>query len=123
MSRKVLIVDDDPGILFTVDAILGESGFEVLTANSGQECLEVLQSGYRGLILMDVMMPGLDGWDTIQQITDNQLLEGNIICMLTAVAAPGPKMESLKECVLDYVTKPFDAETLLAVVEECLAYA
>ena len=71
---------------------------------------------------MDIMMPEMDGWDTIAAIVDEGLYEGNVICMLTAVHDPGPKMEALKERVLDYVRKPFTREELLAAVEESVGY-
>ncbi|MFP4053538.1 MAG: two-component system response regulator [Phycisphaerae bacterium] len=122
-DKQVMIVDDDPGILFTVEAVLQDAGYQVTACQGGQECLLRLQEGFRGLILMDIMMPRMDGWDTIRCIKEEGLLEGNLVCMLTAVAAPGPKMEGLQECVMDYVTKPFDAQTLVAAVEDCLSFA
>lgn len=122
-KAKIMVVDDDPGILFTVEAVLQDAGYDVTCCSSGQHCLDTLQQGFRGLVLMDIMMPEMDGWDTIQQIVERQMLEGNIICMLTAVAAPGPKMEGLQEYVLDYVTKPFNAETLLNAVEDCMMFS
>ena len=122
-KTKIMVVDDDPGILFTVEAVLQDAGYDVTCCSCGPYCLDTLEGGFRGLVLMDIMMPEMDGWDTIQAIVEKQLLDGNIICMLTAVAAPGPKMEGLQEYVLDYVTKPFDAETLLQTVEDCVMFA
>ena len=121
-NRRIMIVDDDPGILFTVEAVLQDAGYSVVACQGGQQCLLHLREGFRGLILMDIMMPRMDGWDTLRVARDEGLLEENLVCMLTAVAAPGPKMEGLQECVLDYVTKPFDAQTLVAAVEECLSF-
>ncbi|MCP4294555.1 MAG: response regulator, partial [Proteobacteria bacterium] len=89
---------------------------------SGRECLDRLRNGFRGVILMDVMMPELDGWDTIAVIGDEGLHGGNVICMLTAVHDPGPKMEKLTELKMDYIRKPFTSEELLEAVGEYIEY-
>ena len=115
-------MDDDPAIRETVETILRLSGYEPTSVTCGAECLDALRGGFRGLILMDVMMPGLDGWDSIAAIADGDLLEGNVVCMLTAVHDPGPKTDRLTECVMDYVKKPFTSEELLAAVEEAFSY-
>ncbi len=122
MSRNIMIVDDDPSIQETVKIILDANGYPISIAKSGRECIDMLRGGFRGLLFMDVMMPEMDGWDTIAAIEKEDLLEGNIICMLTAVNDPGPKMESIIECVIEYVRKPFTSEELLETVREYLPY-
>ncbi len=122
MDKQIMVVDDDPSIRATVEIVLKTKGYSICIVESGIECLDKLQNGFRGLILMDVMMPELDGWDTIAAIDDKGLLGGNVICMLTAVHDPGPKMEKLTELVMDYIKKPFTSEELLEVVEEYVAY-
>ncbi len=122
MAERILIVDDNPSILETVEIILETTGYSVSTASGGQQCLTELRNGFKGLILMDIMMPEMDGWDTIAAIVDEGLYEGNIICMLTAVHDPGPELESLKEYVLDYVRKPFTSQELLTAVEDSVGY-
>lgn len=116
MTNRILIVDDNPSVRETVEIILSMEDYAVTTADGGAQCLAELRSGFKGLILMDIMMPEMDGWDTIAAIVDGGLLEGNLICMLTAAHDPGPKMQTLKESVLDYIKKPFAADELLAVV-------
>jgi CheY-like chemotaxis protein len=122
MTKRILIVDDNPSVLETVELILSEAGYSVCAVDSGGQCLVELRNGFKGLILMDIMMPEMDGWDTIAALVDEGLFEGNVICMLTAVHDPGAKLESLKECVLDYVTKPFTSEELLTAVEDSICY-
>jgi DNA-binding response OmpR family regulator len=117
-----MVVDDERLILATVKALFKHHGLQVATANSGQECLEELDAGFKGVILMDVMMPQMDGWETIKEIVDRGLLEGNVIVMLTALDAPDQKMEGLQEYVTDYITKPFDSEELIATVKGYLEY-
>lgn len=117
MNGEILIVDDDPSICGTVTTILARAGWNVTAVESGPECLSLLETGFRGLVLMDIMMPCMDGWQTIEEMVRRGLHEGNVICMLTAVDDPGPELDSLKEYVLDYVRKPFTVEDLLQAVE------
>jgi CheY-like chemotaxis protein len=120
MRRKVMIVDDDPYVQLTVREILGDAGFEVVSASSGRECLEGLEKGFKGVILMDIMMPEMDGWDTIRAIIDRGYIEENVIAisMLTAKDVPDQKMEGLQEYVIEYITKPFEPDKLVASVEK-----
>jgi CheY-like chemotaxis protein len=120
MKKSVLVVDDEPFVLYSVKRVLEDAGIIVIQANSGQECLNILRKGFNGLILMDIAMPEMDGWDTIQKIVDEGLDEGNILCMLTGKEIPDQKMEKLKEHVLDYLTKPFDNKKLVGVVSDYL---
>ena len=122
MSETVMIVDDDRAIRITVQQVLEEIGMEVLAVDSGQKCLQELRDGFQGVVLMDIMMPEMNGWDTIGNMVEEGLHEGMIICMLTAVNSPSPKLDRLKEYVLDYIRKPFTGEELIAGVEEACAY-
>ena len=121
-TKRVMIVDDDQSIRETVDLILSDAGYSVTLAASGQESLEKLRAGFEGVVLMDVMMPQMDGWKTIAAIVDEGLLGGNVICTLTAITDPGHEMEGLKDCILDYVRKPFTAKELLDAVSENLLH-
>ena len=122
MTNEVMVVDDEPQVLFSVSKILSSAGLKVTTADSGKACLEELEKGFQGLILMDIMMPDLDGWDTIQKIIDSGHAKGNIICMLTGKEEPGERMKELKEYILDYITKPFDPNDLVELVKQYLGY-
>jgi DNA-binding response OmpR family regulator len=122
MEKKIMVVDDDPAIRLSVQMVFEEEGYQVILAESGEKCLELLKNGYKGVILMDIMMPVMDGWDTIQAIVDQSLIEGNIIAMLTARDAPDVKMNPLKEYIIDYLTKPFEPLEIIAAVDEYLSY-
>ncbi len=122
MDKQIMVVDDDPSIRSTVEIVLNTKGYSVCIVESGEKCLDKLRKGFRGLILMDVMMPEMDGWGTISAIEDEGLHGGNVICMLTAVHDPGPKLEKLTEYVMDYVRKPFTSEELLETVAEYIEY-
>jgi len=117
---QVMLVDDEECIRETVSELLGSEGIDVVTVADGQGCLQQLQDGFRGVILMDVMMPGMDGWATIREIEKAGLLQGNIISMLTAMDAPDERMEGLQEVVIDYITKPFELSPFIAAVRKYL---
>jgi CheY-like chemotaxis protein len=112
----VLIVDDDESIPRTVSKILKGAGYTVSIAADGEQGLQMLLDGFQGLVLMDVMMPGMDGWKTIRKIKDLKLLKGNLICMMTALSEPTPGNEDLSDVVFDYLSKPFDGPQLLNIV-------
>jgi len=118
----VLLVDDDPSIRESVSTILEEEGIGVLIARNGQACLEILKKDFQGLILMDIMMDGIDGLDTIQKLMNKKLLQGSIVCMLTAEDVPDKRFDSMNEVVLDYIHKPFEKERLVSVVRHYLSY-
>lgn len=115
--KSVMIVDDDPAILDTVEIVLRRGGCKVVRTPSGTGCLELLRRGFRGVILMDIMMPELDGWQTIREMVREDMQEGNLICMMTAKTAPGTEGAGLEEHVFDYLPKPFAPMALLGMVE------
>ena len=122
MAHSVLVVDDDPSVLNTVRCILENNGLTVRTVDSGRACMEELEKGFKGLVLMDIVMPETDGWDTIEEAVNKGLTEGVLFCMLTGKDVPDPKMDYLKEYVLDYIIKPFPLAELVSVVKEYLSY-
>lgn len=117
MDAKIMLVDDEETIRESVGTFFESEGISYLTAAGGDECLEHLEAGFRGVILMDVMMPGMNGWDTIRKIVEEDLFDGNIIVMLTALNAPDNKMEGIQEYVTDYLTKPFNPDELLEILQ------
>lgn len=117
MDAKVMLVDDEEMIRESVELFFQSEGISILTAASGEECLDHLEEGFRGVILMDVMMPEMSGWDTIRKIVEGDLYDGNIIVMLTALNAPDNKMDGIQEYVTDYLTKPFNPDELLEILQ------
>lgn len=120
VEKGILVVDDDEDILFTVKSIFKRHSVPIFVAKSGAECLEILDKGFKGVVLMDIMMPGMDGWDTIREIVDRGYADNLIISMFTAKDIPDTKMEYLKEYVIDYITKPFEPLDLIETVNDYL---
>lgn len=120
--RRIMVVDDDVFILEVMKELFEPEGIGVVAAESGDACIAELEKGFRGVILMDIMMPRKDGWDTIAEMIDRGLMDGNIVAMLTAKDVPDAELEHLKEHVVDYITKPFEADEIVAVVKGYLDY-
>ncbi len=118
--QRVMVVDDEQCIRETMLELLASEGIEALAALGSKDCLRFLREGFRGVILMDVMMPGKDGWETIREIEREGLMKGNIIAMLTAMDVPDERMQGLQEIVIDYIIKPFEPVELITAVRRYL---
>ncbi len=121
MEEHVMLVDDDPAIQRVVSIILSGAGYRLSLADSGAECLEGVRDGFRGLILMDIMMPGLDGWDTIGAMVEEGLVDGVAICMFSALHDTVSRKPELERYVVGRLPKPFTCDELLNSVRECLS--
>lgn len=122
MENKVMIVDDDEYVRLSVCELMKFYGIPAVGADGALSCLEELEKGFRGVILMDIMMPEYDGWDAIRMIVESGRHSQVIIAMLTAMEQPDRKMEGLQEYVADYITKPFSPKDLVAIVKDKLSF-
>ncbi len=113
MSR-VLVVDDERDIRELVHELLGRAGHEVIEAPDGREGLRIFYAEQPDLVILDVSMPGLDGWQTLERIRE---LSSVPVVMLTAKTTEMDKVRGLRAGADDYVTKPFGRQELLARVE------
>ncbi len=118
MSSKILIVDDDKTLLRFVGEYLQEEGYDVATAARGQEALRVFFEMRPHLVFLDVMMPGMDGWEVCARIRE---LSDAPIVMLTAKSEEGDKLRGFRLGVDDYITKPFSLAELGARARAILA--
>jgi DNA-binding response OmpR family regulator len=122
MEKRIMIVDDDPDILIAIRRIFEEEGYEVFTVDSGIDCIKELERGYKGVILMDIMMPFMDGWDTIEEISKRGLISNVVISIITANGSPDhEKMRGLESYIFDYIIKPFDIDQLISNVKNMIA--
>lgn len=123
MSKSVLIVDDEPNIVISLEFLLEQAGYQVRVAHDGQEAWEAIQRQAPDLVLLDVMLPRLSGFDLCQKIRDNPAWQRMRIVMLTA---KGREVEVSKGLALGadaYISKPFSTQELLAQVRDLLADA
>ncbi len=112
-----MIVDDEENILYFVSEILKKGGLEVITVSSGEDAIRMLKTDKPDLILLDVMMPGKDGFETCKEIKVNKENDSIIISMLTAKSSDEDRLRSLEECKADWhITKPIERKKLLDIV-------
>ena len=114
---SILVVDDNPK--FLADA-LPMYGYDITVANDGLEALKILMDKTFDLILLDVMMPNMDGWDTLKAIRNNKKTQYIPVIMITAVSEDQKVVSGLKIGADDYIVKPFILPNLLARVEAVL---
>src|ERR671931_967655 len=117
---RILVVDDDADIRGLLRELLERASYDVVEASNGRDGLRTLYARSPDLVLLDVSMPELDGWQTLERIRD---VSDVPVLMLTARAAELEKVRGLKAGADDYVTKPFGRQELLARVEAHLRRA
>jgi diguanylate cyclase (GGDEF)-like protein len=123
MKDRVLVVDDDPDILQFVEMNLDMEGFDTHTAESGRLALEIARERPPDLILLDVMMPELDGLTVLRRLRSSPATASIPVVLLTAKALAEDRVRGLDLGADDYITKPFDIEELLARVKAVLRRA
>jgi CheY-like chemotaxis protein len=116
-GKKVLIVDDDVRNVFALASVFEGRGMEVLFAENGREGLETLKDNPDvDLVLMDIMMPEMDGYETTRAVRDMPEFQQLPIVALTAKAMKGDREKSIASGASDYITKPVDVDQLLSLM-------
>jgi CheY-like chemotaxis protein len=116
-GKKVLVVDDDVRNLFALTAVFERSNIEVVTAESGREALEILNNDKKiDIVLMDIMMPEMDGYETIQMIRKEPRNKNLPIITVTAKAMIGDRQKCISSGASDYITKPVKTDQLLSLM-------
>jgi DNA-binding response OmpR family regulator len=119
--KRVLAVDDEPHILKLIAFSLRAHGFEVLEATDGLSAVDVALAEQPDLILLDVMMPALDGYEACRRIKANSATSDIPIFMLTAKAQASEQTTGIEAGAVDYICKPFTPKDLVARVEQFFA--
>lgn len=115
---KIMLVDDEPDVLFIERAILEKEGYEVIEADSGEDCLEKLKTEIPDLILLDVMMPGINGWETSKRIKDNESTKDIPVIMVTVKSSEDDMTQSFQYGHSDgHIAKPIIKEKLLQTIK------
>ncbi len=110
---KVLLVDDDERNIFALSAYLKAKKIKVETASDGQECLDKLQQINVDVVLLDMMMPVMDGFETLEIIRQDEHLKNSKVIALTALAMKGDMERCIEAGADDYCTKPIDINVLV----------
>lgn len=114
MSRKVLIIDDDPRNIFALSATLRAKGYSCVTANSARQGIAFIKdTNDIGIVLIDMMMPDMDGYEAIPKIKEQCSLP---VISVTAQAMVGDREKCLQAGADDYISKPIDVDKLLQII-------
>ncbi len=116
-KSTVLIVDDEPANRFLLEGLLNANGYEVLEAESGRQCLDILNAEKPDLILLDIMMPKMTGIEVLDELNKSQELKRIPVLMVSAKTATTDIQEALDKGAIDYIRKPFDEMELLARIK------
>jgi two-component system KDP operon response regulator KdpE len=119
-KRLILVVDDEPPIVRLVKAKLQVDGFAVMTAGRGEDALPIVEHDRPDLVILDLMMPGMDGFETLRHIREHSRVP---VIFLTARAGDADKLRGLQSGADDYITKPFNPDELVARVTAVLRRA
>jgi len=123
MKEKIMIVDDEPEIIDSLKTVLEKNNYDVITASSGNECLKELEKGFKGVILLDIMMPVMNGLDTIKEIVNRGYMKNVVIEIISAIGVrDNRRMGALEPYIYDYLEKPVDINELISSVKKGNAY-
>ena len=118
--NEVLVVDDEPEMLEILKLMLKDSGIHVDTCESGYDAVKKTGEKKYDLILLDIRMPGLDGWGTLKKLKEENRLKDTKIIILTIEKGPGEEIIGFQADVEDYITKPFDFQDLMKRIKSVL---
>ncbi len=121
-KTKILIVDDEPNIVLAIDFLMQKKGLSTAKAYNGEEALNLVKSFQPNIVILDVMMPGINGFEVAKEIRSNSENDYVSIIFLTAKGTAKDKMQGYLTGGDVYLTKPFDNEELTQTVIEMLQY-
>ncbi|HVQ34978.1 MAG TPA: response regulator [Candidatus Bathyarchaeia archaeon] len=112
-GARILVVDDQEDIREMARLVLADAGFEVVTASSGEDALRLARGTAFDLVLLDINMPGLDGWSTLKLLRADDATEDLPVAMFSVKSEVRDKMTSLQDGAVDFIAKPFPVDELV----------
>lgn len=120
--KRVLVVDDEPDVLLLCRVNLEFEGYEVIEASDGVEAMERVRERRPDIILLDVMMPRMDGWQVLAELKNDDVLKDIPVVMLTAKVQDQDQIRGWSSGAAEYITKPFSPLSLSQVLEDVLSH-
>lgn len=120
MSKTIVIADDEPHVLRSLEFILKKQGYSVVTAVNGEEALERVKETNPDLVFLDIQMPKMDGNSVLRHLRDDPNYQDLYIVMITAKGQEADRLNSLESGANEYVTKPYSPRKLIGRVKEIL---
>lgn len=119
-TKKILVVDDDPYILMSLEFLMKKNGFEVMVARNGTEALDIVEKQVPDIVLLDIMMPDVDGYAICKHIKSSKKLKEAKVVFMSAKSKETDIRKGYDLGASLYVTKPFSTRQLLKQVQELL---
>lgn len=119
---RILLVDDEPNIIIPIEFLMQQQGYVVDKACNGQEALDKMQKIQPNIVVLDVMMPGIDGFEVARQIRQNPDYDDTRIVFLTAKGTDADKLVGYSSGGEIYMTKPFDNDDLVAAITDLIDF-
>ncbi len=119
-NAKILVVDDSSVNNFLLENVLEEKGYTLQIAYNGKEALQFIENEPPDLVLLDIMMPGIDGYEILQKMNANSKTRGIPVIMVTSKSEESDRTKALEIGAIDYVMKPIDIEELLEKIEDVI---
>ncbi len=120
-QAKILVVDDEPDVVLVLKTVLSKNGYQVTTALSGLEGLTKAFADPPDLILLDIMMPEMDGWEVLRLLKRDRTTVGIPIVIVSARTATEDRIRGLEQGAVDYITKPFSLRQIVAKINTLVA--
>jgi twitching motility two-component system response regulator PilH len=118
---KVLIVDDSPTQLHSLCAIVKSGGHQTVTADSGERAIELASDESPSVILMDIVMPGMSGFQATRKLASQESTSDIPVIFVTSKSEESDRIWGMRQGAKDFLTKPVEASTLLSAIEEAMA--
>lgn len=115
--HRILLVDDDPTNLQILHQVLGGRGYKLIIAKSGEDALKIAERMKPHLVLLDIMMPGIDGYETCKRLKENPETSNAAIIFLSAMDNPEDKKKGIEMGAIDFIQKPFQSDHVIATVQ------
>jgi len=119
-SKKILVVDDDPFILMSLEFLFKKNGFDVMVARNGREALDLVEKQLPAVVLLDIMMPDVDGYAICKHIKSHKKLKDAKVVFMSAKSREADIRKGLDLGASLYVTKPFSTRNLLKQIQDLL---
>ncbi|MCK5374719.1 MAG: response regulator [Alphaproteobacteria bacterium] len=120
-NARILIVDDDGTLLSIVDSLLQKNGFNTSLANSAEEGFELIDKSLPQIILLDIRMPGMNGYDALVKLKNNNRTKDIPVIMLTSEDDISSVSQALEAGARDYIVKPFDHNNLILRIKKVMS--
>ncbi|MCP3875808.1 MAG: response regulator transcription factor [Desulfobacteraceae bacterium] len=121
MKKRILIVDDEPNIVVPLEFLMKQNNYDVQSADTGEKALDLIATWEPDLILLDIMLPGMDGYEVCQKIRQEKEFSNIRIIFLSAMARSIDIAKGMGLAADDYITKPFATDYVVKTIKELLA--